>query len=471
VRQTKEHMIFLPCDDTPTAYGVLGLMDPLKRRIPVPLPAVVETVLLPFQGKIVYDGLIVTGHELRFNEASRRQFEKDVGAARACGRFFTAISPGDGSSSRTAVPDSGPVLRQILTMISSFCHERLNEEYAVLCGKLAEKLAAKRPSPLLRGRPETWACGIIRVIGWANFLDDRSQSPHLKLPVIDKAFGVAESTGQGKAKAIRTLLKIHQFDHKWTLPSRWESTGLIWLLQTSTGLMIDIRQEPVEHQRSAFKQGLIPFVPADRAVEKARPVPASPRLLQFKITLGDIDPPIWRRIQVFDDTLDTLHEHIQAAMGWTNCHLHDFKINGRRCGDPELIDDGFEPFDAVNSRITLMSALLPVDAAPFSFEYNYDFGDGWRHEIVYEGSPPTQPGETYPQCLEGERACPPEDVGGPHGYAEYLEAMANPNHARHEEFLRWRGPFAPAAFNARQRTHLMQEGLPDWRTKVNNRNR
>ena len=79
----------------------------------------------------------------------------------------------------------------------------------------------------------------------------------MKLPVIDQALGVAESTGQGKAKAIRQLLRIHQFDHRWTLPSRWEKNPLIWILQDANGFMIDIRQQPVAMQRAAFEQGLI----------------------------------------------------------------------------------------------------------------------------------------------------------------------------------------------------------------------
>ena len=116
----------------------------------------------------------------------------------------------------------GPVLELIVAMTDQFCREKLNEEYAVLCRRLAEKLARKRPSPLLGGKPETWACGIIRTIGWVNFLDDSSNKPHMKLTAIDKAFGVGESTGQGKSKTIRTMLKIRQFDHHWTLPSRMD---------------------------------------------------------------------------------------------------------------------------------------------------------------------------------------------------------------------------------------------------------
>ncbi|HNU49395.1 MAG TPA: plasmid pRiA4b ORF-3 family protein [Verrucomicrobiota bacterium] len=348
----------------------------------------------------------------------------------------------------------------------AFCQSRLSVEYAVLCRKLAEKLAAKRPSPLLQGRPATWACGILRTIGWVNFLSDPSQSPHLRLPEIDQALGVAESTGQGKAKAIRRLVKVYRFDHRWILPSQWESNPIIWTLQDSNGFLIDIRQQPVARQRAAFKQGLIPYVPADRAaaaVQAQVSNSSSRRLFQFKIALQGIEPLVWRRIQVLDDTLDRLHEHLQTAMGWTNSHLHEFHIQGRRCGDPELLDNGFEPFEGLDSTRTLMSAILPQDGAPLSFEYHYDFGDSWVHDVLYEGSPQPQQGTVYPQCLEGERACPPEDVGGIGGYAAYLQAMADPAHPHHQEMLDWRGPFNPDAFNPRLTTHVMQEGMPDWR--------
>ena len=157
----------------------------------------------------------------------------------------------------------GPVLELIVAMTDQFCRERLNEEYAVLCRRLAEKLARKRPSPLLGGKPETWACGIIRTIGWVNFLDDSSNKPHMKLTAIDKAFGVAESTGQGKSKTIRTMLKIGQFDHHWTLPSRMDDLTMIWVVEVN-GFMTDIRRCPRVVQQIAFEKGLIPYIPADR---------------------------------------------------------------------------------------------------------------------------------------------------------------------------------------------------------------
>ena len=96
-----------------------------------------------------------------------------------------------------------PSYEAVVALTDAFCREHLTEEYEALCRKLAAALARKRPSPLLKGKATTWACGIVRTIGWVNYLDDKSQKPHLKLPAIDKAFGDAESTGQGKSKAIR----------------------------------------------------------------------------------------------------------------------------------------------------------------------------------------------------------------------------------------------------------------------------
>ncbi len=157
-----------------------------------------------------------------------------------------------------------PVLELIVAMTDQFCREKLNEEYALLCRRLAEKLARKRPSPLLGGKLETWACGIIRTIGWVNFLDDSSNKPHMKLTAIDKAFGVAESTGQGKSKTIRTMLKIRQFDHHWTLPSRMDDSLMIWMKEVN-GFFMDIRRCPRVVQEIAFQKCLIPYIPGDRA--------------------------------------------------------------------------------------------------------------------------------------------------------------------------------------------------------------
>jgi hypothetical protein len=139
----------------------------------------------------------------------------------------------------------------------------LNEEYVELCRHLTLKLARKRPSPLASGKPTTWACGVLRTIGWVNFLDDTTRKPHMKLTAIDKAFGVGESTGQGKSKLIRKMLKIHQWDHTWTLPSRLDETSMIWMKEVN-GFILDVRRCSREIQEIAFEKGLIPYIPADR---------------------------------------------------------------------------------------------------------------------------------------------------------------------------------------------------------------
>jgi hypothetical protein len=190
-------------------------------------------------------------------------------------------------------------------------------------------------------------------------------------------------------------------------------------------------------------------------------------VFQFKITLLGVKPPIWRRILVPDCTLDKLHEHIQTSMGWTNSHLHQYNIKGERFGDPELLDDGFEDFECVDSTKTILSDILPKTGKRFSFRYEYDFGDGWEHEVVFEGCPAVDPKTKYPLCMEGERACPPEDCGGVYGYGDFLEAISNKKHDDHKSMLEWVGGwFDPEEFDAATATKAMKKGLPDWRKEA-----
>jgi hypothetical protein len=195
-------------------------------------------------------------------------------------------------------------------------------------------------------------------------------------------------------------------------------------------------------------------------------IPATERLYQFKITLLDVTPPIWRRIQVRNCTLDKLHERIQTAMGWTNSHLYQFMIDGERYGDPQLIDVPSDDYYCLDSTVSKISNVLPKSGERCQFKYEYDFGDSWHHEILFEGCLPTTKGIRYPVCIEGERACPPEDVGGVGGYAEYLQILVDVNDDRHEEMLRWRGKFDSEKFDAEKATKVMRRGLPDWRRYV-----
>lgn len=196
--------------------------------------------------------------------------------------------------------------------------------------------------------------------------------------------------------------------------------------------------------------------PAAKATERI--------VYQFKITLLETQPPIWRRILVPDGTLDDLHEHIQTAMGWTNSHLHQFEIKGRIYGDPELLDDGMGDIEFVDALESKLSNHVGGRRRLKKFTYTYDFGDGWEHEIVFEGAAPAEAGKKYPCCIDGKRACPPEDVGGVWGYPEFLEAIRNPKHEEHESYLEWiGGAFDPEAFSAAEATKAMKKGLPNWR--------
>lgn len=230
-------------------------------------------------------------------------------------------------------------------------------------------------------------------------------------------------------------------------------------------------KQAISHADNGVKRNSLRHIieKIDRAIERSEgigAIPASERIFQLKITLKDIEPPIWRRIQVRDCTLDRLHQYIQLAFGWWNYHLHEFRIQGQRYGDPQLLDDGTDDFEFTDSTLTRISQITPWDGKRFRFEYEYDFGDGWQHEILFEGCLWAEHDARYPLCLEGERACPPEDVGGPLSFANYLEAMADPEHDRHNEFWHWRGPFAPEAFDAEKTTKKMRRGLPKWRDEI-----
>ncbi len=172
-------------------------------------------------------------------------------------------------------------------------------------------------------------------------------------------------------------------------------------------------------------------------------------VLQIKVTLRDIRPPIWRRIQVpASYNFWDLHVAIQDAMGWSDYHLHEFRLPAK---GKASIFIGIPDEDFPSGRQTLPGWKVPVtrylSVAGDMMRYEYDFGDGWEHDVILEGILSADPDAAYPRCIAGRRACPPEDCGGPFGYAEFLEAIADPNHERHEELVGWvGGQFDPGAF-------------------------
>ena len=183
---------------------------------------------------------------------------------------------------------------------------------------------------------------------------------------------------------------------------------------------------------------------------------------RFKVTLKDSAPPIWRRIETKDATLEKLHELIQTAMGWMNCHLHQFQIAGRYYTDARFVDDAFDDFGAEDYSGLKISDLVQERGTKLKLLYEYDFGDCWQHDVVLESVVDVESRARYPRCVAGERACPPEDVGGVWGFANYLEAITDPDHEEHEDLLEWNGRFDPEAFDAKEATRNMQKGLPAW---------
>lgn len=159
---------------------------------------------------------------------------------------------------------------------------------------------------------------------------------------------------------------------------------------------------------------------------------------QLKITLKDIKPPIWRRVLVPGNiTFHKLHKIMQAAFGWQDYHLFDFDFGDMvaHIPDPDYTPgELYGDVKALNAKRTKIDSLLTERGKCI---YTYDFGDVWRHEIVLEKTLPAKEGERYPVCLEGARHRPPEDVGGVPGYEEFLNAIRNPKHPEHDDYLVW----------------------------------
>jgi len=174
---------------------------------------------------------------------------------------------------------------------------------------------------------------------------------------------------------------------------------------------------------------------------RAQPATADAPLYQLKITLKWSKPPIWRRVVVRADMkLDRLHDVIQIAMGWMDCHLHQFIAamgSPRSCyGRTDL------EFADMDGEMLSESRHTVVDLAPAAknkFIYEYDFGDNWQHEVTVEKILPPDATSKHPVCLAGANAAPPEDCGGIVGYYDMLEILADPEHSEHEEMKEWIG--------------------------------
>ena len=174
-----------------------------------------------------------------------------------------------------------------------------------------------------------------------------------------------------------------------------------------------------------------------------------PKIIQIKVTLGGVKPPVWRRLVMRGGMhLGQLHMAIQAVMGWHDRHLHRFNIGGESYGNRRRVDD-----TAAEMWLTLHSLLK---AGVTRFDYIYDFRDTWEHLVAFEKNEPPVAGATYPICIGGKRNCPPEECGGPLGYAELLAILADPNHPEHAQQLAWvGGAFDPEEFDLERANRVL----------------
>ncbi|MBW7930293.1 MAG: plasmid pRiA4b ORF-3 family protein [Gammaproteobacteria bacterium] len=184
------------------------------------------------------------------------------------------------------------------------------------------------------------------------------------------------------------------------------------------------------------------------------PTTPRPKPVALRIELLDVEPLVWRRVLVSNQwTLASLHGYLQWVMGWTDSHAHEFEIGEGMVAPGWWIEEVGHDRDTCgyrDERRVSVAAVASQLGTRGEFEYRYDMGDGWRHRIVVEPLPllAEAPNLRLPVCLTGENACPPEDVGGPPGYALLLEVLADPGHEQHEDMVRWiGGVFDPKGFD------------------------
>lgn len=180
-------------------------------------------------------------------------------------------------------------------------------------------------------------------------------------------------------------------------------------------------------------------------VTRRRSMIKPPQCYRLRVELADVKPLIWRTLWVEGQfTLVQLHHILQAAMGWSDAHLHQFDIGGRRYATPHA-EDLIEP-PPIDERTVRLGDLLSIG---LRLDYNYDFGDGWRHHIVVEAAVPIKEPYGAARIEAGARACPPEDCGGPYGYQAFLDGLAkDPSNEEIVSFLQWAGEdFDPDRFD------------------------
>ncbi len=206
--------------------------------------------------------------------------------------------------------------------------------------------------------------------------------------------------------------------------------GDVWRFVMNTVFCYDRGKHRLRLMAATVRKGP-PMAKTNAGSQSARKDDGNDMIYRLRVDLAGVRPPVWRVFTIPGAvSLYQLHRAFQAVMGWGGGHLYVLEIGGVSYGDP---DPEFSVRNAKSSRLK--------DAADPGghFTYLYDFGDDWLHTVHVEEVRPRQANETVPQLLAGQGACPPEDIGGPPGYAQFLEAMTDPLHPEHEEMAEWIG--------------------------------
>ncbi|NJN21476.1 MAG: plasmid pRiA4b ORF-3 family protein [Leptolyngbya sp. RL_3_1] len=332
----------------------------------------------------------------------------------------------------------------VVALTDQFSAQHLNAEYAQLIRRAVAALARKRPSPLAKGYAKTWACGATHAMGMVNFLFDSSQPPYISAKDLYDWFGVASSTGQGKSKIVRDLLKTGPMDPDWCLPSQLDNNPMAWMIMVN-GLILDARSLPRPIQIEAHAKGLIPYLPeavggfagassastqgpASTAktakTPKTNPSKAANRHRLYVLEVGllsgpitddfiEANPAVSRVIEIQGkQTLAELHRCLFKAFDREEEHFYEFQVGGSGPNDPKARRYGLQRAASAGGALAgdvQHTAIADLDLAVDDiFGYWFDFGDDWWHQIdVLEVKDPVSSGR-YPKIVSRIGASPPQ---------------------------------------------------------------
>ncbi len=344
--------------------------------------------------------------------------------------------------------------QQIVALLLRRYHDVLS---AAQAGRYVPELPAEVPQGA-SSRAQSWCagfvCGISLDPAWEKLLGDREMQMSV-LPILALADPSAMfEDASGDPEASEPIIS--------QLPQLVAIIARYWL-------------ERSQSRRSRKGAAQTPAKPKAVRAGASKPGPARTTaqpdgqlqtVHRLRIALRGVRPPVWRRLEVPSDTkLPALNQILQAAMGWTDTHLHAFRVRDIAYGAP---DPNFPSGMRDERRVTL-GEIAPQPKSRFVFEY--DFGDGWEHDVTVVAIEEAKPGQRYPRCLAGKRACPPEDCGGPWGYEELLEALGDPTHEEHVSLTGWAGEFDPEEFDLEDVDAELATFAPSTRTRKPRRKR